>query len=228
MKTTSQLASILGLLLAACAGGDHPVNAPDNAQAAATDPNTPATSAASVPPATAVTPVQTPTAAAPTETATPQPAEKSTALTDEQIIQVVHSANLAEIDQGALAQIKAKDARVKKLATMMVKDHTAADAKGMELAKKANLNPTASPVSSSLESDAGGNTSTLKSQTGADFDRVYVDIQVKEHRAVLDAIDQKLAPAVKNPDLKAFLGDVRPKIAAHLQHAEDLQKALQK
>jgi putative membrane protein len=149
-------------------------------------------------------------------------------LTDEQILEVTHTANQGEIEQAKLAQSKSTDARVKKLAAMMLKDHAAADAKGMAVGRKGNLTPAPSSTSTSIESDAQSATSTLSSQTGVDFDKAYVDVQVKEHQAVLDMIDQKLLPDAKSPDVKAFLTEVRPKIAMHLQHAQQLQSAMQK
>lgn len=156
------------------------------------------------------------------------PPDVPATLSDAQILQITHVANVGEIEQAKLAQTKAKDARVKSLAAMMIKDHKDADTKGAALAKKASFNPATSSVASSLEGDAQSATDNLKSQTGADFDKSYVDAQVKEHQAVLDTIDQKLAPAAQNPDLKAYLTAVRPKIAMHLQHAQDLQKKMTK
>jgi putative membrane protein len=147
-------------------------------------------------------------------------------LTDEQIIEVTHTANRGEIEQAKLAQTKAKDGRVKKFAAMMLKDHTDADVKGMKLAKMDSLIPAESPTSDSLKNDAEGNTASLKTETGADFDKAYVDVQVKEHQAVLDMIDEKLSPNAKNADLKAYLADVHTAVATHLQHAKDLQSAM--
>ena len=83
-------------------------------------------------------------------------------LSDAQILQVVHTANHGEIAQAKLGEAKAKDARVKKPAAMMIKDHPAADHKAMALAKKLN-GPTPSATSTSLESDAQNNTTTLES-----------------------------------------------------------------
>jgi putative membrane protein len=160
--------------------------------------------------------------------AAPAAAPAPVALTDEQILLITHTANQGEIEQAKLAQSKAKDARVKKLAAMMIKDHKEADAKGVALAKKDKLSPAPSPDCTALESDASTATSTLKGKTGADFDAGYVDTQVKEHQAVLDTIDQKLIPAAKNADVSAYLAEVRPKVAMHLQHAQDLQKSMQK
>jgi putative membrane protein len=142
--------------------------------------------------------------------------------------QVVHTANVGEVDQAKLAQSKAKDVHVKSLAAMMVKDHADADGKALALAKEESLRLAPSSTNTSLESDAGSATSTLKFQSGAEFDKGYVDTQVKEHQAVLDMIDQKLIPNAKSAGVKAFLAEVRPKIAMHLQHAQDLQTTMQK
>ena len=46
------------------------------------------------------------------------------------------------------------------------------------------------------------------------------------HQAVLDAIDKTLIPNAKNAELKALLEQTRPAIAAHLDHAKQIQASL--
>jgi putative membrane protein len=156
------------------------------------------------------------------------PTEAQPTLSDEQILGVTSAANEGEIEQGRLAESKAHDLRVKALAALMVKDHTAAQNMGQTLAKKAGLSPTGSPVSTSLQGAAQNVTQSLKSASRADFDRSYVDAQVNEHQDVLDTIDQKLLPNAKNADLRAYLNEVRATVAKHLAHAKELQQALLK
>ena len=150
------------------------------------------------------------------------------ALSDAQILQVTHTANLGEIAQARLAQEKAKDPRVKKLAAMMLADHGDADKKGGDVAKKEGLMLSDSTTSTTLKTDGDYTADDLRSKTGGDFDKAYVDAQVREHEAVLDMIDGKLMPAVKDKEVKSFLSDVRPKIAEHLKHAQKLQTDLAK
>jgi putative membrane protein len=157
----------------------------------------------------------------------PAPTESQPTLSDDQILGVTHTANAGEIEQGRLAMTKAHDARVKALAADMVKDHNAAESKGASLATKAGLKPSPSPTSDQLQSDAEGATRSLKSETGSDFDKSYVDAQVREHQAVLDAIDQKLLPNARAADLKAYLQEVRTTVSRHLDHAKELQQELQ-
>jgi putative membrane protein len=147
-------------------------------------------------------------------------------LSDEQILQVVHVANLGEVEQAKIAQQKAKNAKAKAFAGMMVKDHADADAKGAELAKKNKLTPSDSPISTTLKADSDKTVEQLKAQTGAEFDRAYMEAQVKAHQTVLDAIDSKLLPSAKNAELKTMLQGMRPKIEGHLKEAQEIQKAL--
>ena len=46
------------------------------------------------------------------------------------------------------------------------------------------------------------------------------------HQTVLDALDKTLIPSAKNAELKGLLSQVRPNIAAHLDHAKHLQATM--
>ena len=150
-----------------------------------------------------------------------------TTLTDDQILYVLHSANLAEMDQARVAQKKAQNARVKRFAEMMLKDHGDADSKGNDVAKKVHASLSPSDLSNRLESDAKQMSASINTEkAGKDFDRTYIDAQVKEHRAVLDAIDRELLSSAKSTEVRDLLQTVRPKIEGHLREAEDIQKGL--
>jgi putative membrane protein len=150
----------------------------------------------------------------------------SSPLSDDQILHVLHTANTGEIEQARMAQKQAKNARVKQFAAMMIKDHSQADKNGNDVAKKTNTSPTANDVSRNLEKDAKQMTSAMSDQKGSDFDRSYIDAQVKEHQAVLDLIDKQLLPDAKSAEVKSTLQALRPKIEGHLKEAKDIQKAL--
>ena len=210
-----------------CGGSDPEPKAPEPPAAA------PVASQAVPPPpappaepvgATPADPTANAQAAAPAPEPTPAPA--APALTDEQILQITHTANAGELAQAKLARTKAKDAKVKAFAAMMLKDHGDADTKGTALAKKNKLTPATSTESTTLESDAKQNTTSLTAAKGADFDHAYIDAQVKEHQAVLDMIDNRLLPSAKADDVKGLLQTIRPKIEAHLKAAQDIQKGL--
>jgi putative membrane protein len=196
-------------LVAACGGDPEPQAPPP--------PPEPAPQAAPEPPPPPVAAPEPPPPPAPP----PEPP-----LTDEQIAAVSDASNTAEIETSKLAQTKAKDARVKKFAAMMVNHHTDAKKKQAKLLTKEKLTPAESPVSSKVKSDAETGVASLKSATGAEFDRAYIDMQVKMHEDTLSAIDGKLLPNVKHADLKAQLQDLRPKVEDHLKQAKELQASL--
>ena len=77
-----------------------------------------------------------------------------------------------------------------------------------------------------METDAKEFTAVMSNHEGANFDRSYIDAQVKEHRAVLDMINRELLPSVTSPDVKELIHTVRAKVEGHLKEAEQIQRAL--
>jgi putative membrane protein len=224
------LAPFLALSVLACGGqsapprsandvNPAPTSADTSSDVASIAPETATTGSAPAAPATAMLP-------APTEAQAPDVAPPS--FTDGEILQIAHLANEGEIAQAKLALRKGQDPRVRKLAKMMLEDHAAADAKGTGIAKREGLVAADSAASSSLASDAGRATSTLRAESGPTFDEDYVNTQVKEHQDVLSLLDGRLLPEAKDPELRAFLAEVRARVAMHLQHAQSLQTTMQR
>ena len=147
-------------------------------------------------------------------------------VTDPQIASIVVTANQVDIDAGTLAASRSKNPEVKKFGELMVSDHTGVNESATDLAKKLNVTPQDNPTSQSLQSGGEANVAHLKTLSGAEFDKAYVDHEVAYHQQVLDAIDKTLIPNASNTELKALLVKVRPAIAAHLDHAKMLQASL--
>lgn len=147
-------------------------------------------------------------------------------LTDAQIAAITDAANKGEIEQSKLAVRKAKDPQVKAFAQMMIDHHGAEQKKEQQICTTLNVQPETTQTSTQLQTDSQNAISSLTSQTGADFDKAYIDLQVKEHRDVLDSIDNKLIPNAKNAQLKQALTEFRPKVQEHLQKAQEIQQKL--
>ena len=141
-------------------------------------------------------------------------------LSDEQIAAVTDAANTAEIEQAKLAESKSKDAGVKRFAAMMIAHHGAAKQKQAKL----KIKPAESAVSTGLQADAASTLDALKTDKGKDFDKAYIAAQVDAHQKVLDTINDKLLPSVKNADLKAYLDEIKPRVEQHLKEAKQLQE----
>jgi putative membrane protein len=165
-------------------------------------------------------------ALAPAAFAEDNAAKTTSGPTDAEIAHIVVTANQIDIDAGKLAQGKTKNSDVKSLAKTMVTDHSAVNKQAAALAKKLSLTPKENDTSKSLMSGAKENTTKLKTLKGKEFDQEYVSHEVTYHQQVLDAIDQTLIPTAKNEELKALITQVRPAIAAHLEHAKGIQSKL--
>ena len=147
-------------------------------------------------------------------------------LSDPEVAHVAVSANAIDVDLATYAQARTRTSAVRQFAQTMISDHTAVNAQAAALAKKLGVTPADNAVSRSLLNGAADARKTLEPLQGVAFDRAYMDREVGYHQAVLDAIDQLLVPTTENAELKQLLVDVRPAIAAHLEHARQIRAQL--
>ena len=210
--------------LVACGGDDKPAQDPS----AMNTPAPPAPMPESKPATTDSKPVDSAmgggTNAGSDTTTSPKPAEKP--LTDAEIVAVTSTANNGEIDMANLATKTATNADVKNFAAMMITQHRDMETKGKALAAKAKITPADNDASTALKSDVQSTITSLKTQKGKDFDKAYMESQVKAHRDVLNLFDNKLLPNAQNGDLRTLLTDGRSHVAAHLAKAEEIQRKL--
>src|SRR5438874_3529529 len=126
-------------------------------------------------------------------------------LNDAQITMIAVVADTVDIDAGKLATTNASDKKVKEFAETMVRDHTAVNDKAIALAKKLGVTPEESDTSKSLKSNGKKELAKLKTLTGTEFDKAYVDNEVSYHEAVIGLLDKTLIPNTKNAELKSLL-----------------------
>jgi len=217
---TTALFGLITLPFIQCGGEQRPAEAPPSMPSAE-----PPTDQTLEPDAgTAQTPqgldIASPTAESSAPPAT-KPEAKPEALSDAQIAAITEAANSAEIAQAKIAQLKSKDADVKSFAAMMIVHH--GDAKQKQA--KLKLKTEESGVSTAMNADAGATLDALKTDSGQDFDEVYIRAQVTGHQKVLDTINDKLLPNAKDANLKAYLQEIKPKVEEHLKQAIKLQQS---
>ncbi|HEX2672308.1 MAG TPA: DUF4142 domain-containing protein, partial [Polyangiaceae bacterium] len=87
---------------------------------------------------------------------------------------------------------------------------------------KLKLKSEESGVSTALQADSGAALNALK-DAGKDFDKTYIAAQIAGHQKVLDTINDKLLPNVKDEQLKAYLEEIKPTVEQHLARAKQLQ-----
>ena len=148
--------------------------------------------------------------------ATGAPGETTaTPLSDAQIAGITDAANSTEVEQARIAEAKAKNSNVKGFADMMILHHQAAETEQAGL----GILTVRSPIGDRLRAQAAETLNRLNEAVG-DFDRVYIDSQVEEHRKLLELITTQLLPNVKDAKLKAYIEDFKVKAEIHLQRAE--------
>lgn len=147
-------------------------------------------------------------------------------LTDANIAAIVVVANTIDINAGKLAQKTTRNADVKGLGDMMVRDHEAVNKQAVDLVTKLKVTPQDNDLSKQLKADADKTYASLKAKSGAEFDRAYTANEVAYHEAVISVVEKQLIPGAHNAELKALLEQVLPALQAHLAHAKHIQSQL--
>ena len=148
------------------------------------------------------------------------------AITDPEIADVALTAHKIDIARGKLALSKTKNAEVKQFAQQMVDDHGAGLKEAVALATRLGVKPQTNDTSKSLQDGAKKAAARLKKESGAKFDKDYIDTEVGFHQALIDAVKNTLIPNTQNKDLKQLLSDAVTTLEGHLQHAKNVQAQL--
>jgi putative membrane protein len=142
---------------------------------------------------------------------------------DATIVAIFDAANTADIETGALAEERASTPAVREFGAMLARDHEMVRRQGRDLAAKLGVTPTP-PKNDHSAKDHATAIARLRSLEGARFDREFLRHEVAFHRAVIEAIDGTLLPAIRNEELKALVEKIAPAFRAHLAMARELQR----
>jgi putative membrane protein len=147
-------------------------------------------------------------------------------LSDAQFAGVLQTMNQGRIQEALLGQNKASSPEVKRFARDMVAAHRTTQNKESALFTRLQITPADSALSNQLKSDTQNELSTLQSMHGKDFERSFMDSQVRHLNNVLELLD-RIIPDVRSSELKAEIQGVRTKVDAHLRDAERIQQNLE-
>jgi putative membrane protein len=148
------------------------------------------------------------------------------AITDDEITEIMKTANNAEIDAGKVAKKNAADGQVKEFADMMIKDHEDNLKHVKDLSKVEKIKMKSSDDSKSLKKDASDKLSDVKKKKGLEFDKAYMQMQVDMHKQLLADLDNKLIPQAQNQNLKIYLQSTRESVQKHHAKAEEVLSSL--
>jgi len=141
-------------------------------------------------------------------------------LDDPTIVAIFDAANTWDIEASGLAEKKGTTKDIRDFAAMLVHDHTMVRGQGRDLAKKLGVTPTP-PKDFAMAKDHYAAMKQLNGLSGKAFDRAYLEHEVAYHKAVIDAINGTLLPALKNQEVKDLVTKVAPAFKAHMDAAQD-------
>jgi putative membrane protein len=152
---------------------------------------------------------------------TPAPA----ALDDPTIVAIFDAANTADIETGQLAAKRGQSKEVREFGAMLARDHAEVRKLGRDLATKLGVTPTP-PKPDAGARDHAAAMKALRAASDAEFDHAFLLHEVAFHRAVIDAVNSTLLPAISNAELKALVVKIAPAFQAHMLAAADLDRKL--
>ena len=147
------------------------------------------------------------------------------AMTDAQILAQMSVSNGAEISSSQLAQPKARNQQVKDFARDMIAEHQAMQGQADSLATRTNITPSPAQGDTLQQALDRGREQLQGQAAGAEFDRMYMDMQVTAHEGTL-ALLNNARGAAQNADLRALIDQAIPKVQQHLDRARQIRGAL--
>lgn len=147
-------------------------------------------------------------------------------LGDGQLAAVVQAIHQDQMQEAQLAEQRATSPELKRYARDMVTSHRNIMNENQSLLAQAQITPSDNAVSQQLRTDAQNEMSTLEGLRGRDFDREYLDSQIRDHNKAIELVD-RIIPNIKNPQLKAHVQNVRMRLEGHLREAERIQQKMQ-
>ncbi len=162
----------------------------------------------------------------PDEKAQEQAKAKTPVASDGEALSVMQTINDGEVQMAEMAKKNAESADVKQFAAMMSTQHQQAMSKVRTLQTKSKIELKNNDLAETIKGDASQEMATLRDKKGKEFDRLYMDAQVRLHKEALDAIDNRVLPGVTNGEVKTSITDQRRHVAEHLAKAESILKKL--
>ena len=139
---------------------------------------------------------------------------------DAEFLAEAASASMMEVELGKLALEKSTSPKVKDFARMIVDDHTKAIADLENIATQKNV---ALPVA--LMDKHQKMVDKIKDEKGKEFDKKYLDAMVSDHKEDIEEF-KEISEETKDLNVKEFAAKSLPKLAAHLEMAERLERAM--
>lgn len=155
-----------------------------------------------------------------TTTTTPMPAPGTAMgpMTPANFVALAGASGLFEVESSRLALDQSRHDQVRTFAQHMVTDHTQANQQLAALARQQGIAVPATPSPSQQ-----GMMDQMKSLTGSDFDRQYMQAQVLGHQETVQLYDAASRSTTQGMEpFRAFAAEKLPILQQHLQMAQSI------
>jgi putative membrane protein len=136
---------------------------------------------------------------------------------DNKFLTAVTESNLTEIRSGQDATTMSQNAEIKKFGKTLSEDH---DKAGKEV--KAVADKVGFTAPTELDESHKSTVESLAKKTGTDFDKAFLEDQIKGHKDAIDAANDEISKG-SNADVKALATKLLPTLQGHLKMADELK-----
>lgn len=141
---------------------------------------------------------------------------------DRTISAMLLASNNTDISYARLVPSRSQRDDVRRFAQRMLTDHNGVNALVTELLAKKGWTPEENKKSLDLRDESAGRRDAMRDLSGFAFDSAYAANEISYHRRFLELLDDTMIRRARNDELKTLLMNIRPAVAAHLAHAEQL------
>ncbi len=141
---------------------------------------------------------------------------------DSKFMMMAATSDMNEIGLSRVALDKSQNEEVKRMAQMMIDDHTKASEELKPLAMSKNV-----MLPAAMDSKHQSMMSKMSGMSGAEFDMMYVKAMVKDHEKAVSMF-QKESTGGKDADAKAFATKQLPVLQGHLTMAQSMMNGMKK
>jgi putative membrane protein len=143
-------------------------------------------------------------------------------LDDAHIVAIFDNANTWDIATGGLGAKKGTTKEIRDFGAQLERDHTSVRQQGRDLAKKLGVKVPALPKDFQMKKDHDAAMKNLEGLSGKAFDKAFLQHEVDYHKAVIEAVNTTLMPALQNQEVKDLVTKVAPAFKAHQDMAQNL------
>jgi putative membrane protein len=147
-------------------------------------------------------------------------------VSDAYIIAIILAANNTDLSYARLVPSRAQSAEVKAFAQRMTTDHTTLNMRVNDIAQRNGITAEDNAISLAFRDHSAARRDILREHMDARFDSTYAANEIQYHTELLSALQKVLTPNARNAELREFVANLRPAMAAHLAHAEQIHAAL--